>query len=287
MRRALWLACAWTVVGCYASVPPADSGSGDARASDVGAADTTSVDAASVDAATADAPLNDAGPPAACGTSTCGPSEICIRGRCAGCCDLPPECIPIPAGCTGTLGCGCFTADPCGGCTTCQAVTSDGIMCGNCLCACAAPWTPIATPSGPRPIVELRVGDLVYTVDHGQVVVAPIVRVNRRDVTRHAIVRVTLASGAVVEMSGAHPTADGRRFDSLVPGERLGVAEIASVETVPYDPPHTYDILPASDTGTYFVGGAWIGSTLHEHGVAGTDGLCARDGATRDVTTSK
>jgi len=104
----------------------------------------------------------------------------------------------------------------------------------------------------------------VYTVDHGVRVVAPIARVNRRAVSRHALVRVTLASGGVVEMSGGHPTAGGGRFDALSVGQRLGTAEVVSLETVPYDEPFTYDILPASDTGTYFVGDAWVGSTLYD-----------------------
>jgi hypothetical protein len=104
----------------------------------------------------------------------------------------------------------------------------------------------------------------VYTIDHGVRIVAPIARVNRRPVSRHALVRVTLASGGVVEMSGGHPTAGGGRFDALSVGQRLGTAEIVSLETVPYDEPFTYDILPASDTGTYFVGDAWVGSTLYD-----------------------
>lgn len=107
-------------------------------------------------------------------------------------------------------------------------------------------------------------GDLVYTVDHGERVAAPIARVSRRSVSHHALVRVTLAGGGVVEMSGGHPTGDGRRFDALSTGQRLGAAEIISLETVPYDESFTYDILPASDTGTYFVGDAWVGSTLHD-----------------------
>jgi hypothetical protein len=199
-----------------------------------------------------------------CGTSNCGAGEICITGRCAGCCDLPPECIPIPSGCTGALDCGCFTTDPCGGCTKCQTVTAGTIVCGNCQCLCAAAWSPVATPNGSRHIADLQVGDLVYTVDHGERVVAPVARVNRRPVSHHALVRVTLASGGVVEMSGGHPTANGGRFDALSAGQRLGAAEIVSLETVPYDEPFTYDILPASDTGTYFVSDAWVGSTLHK-----------------------
>ncbi len=250
----LFAACI-ALCGCGSgelSVPPPRDASldGDARGTtDVGVPDVA-LDAGDV---------GDAG---LCGDAACSQGEICIRGRCAGCCDLPPSCIPIPAGCTGTLSCGCFAGDPCGGCTSCGSVGPEGIECVNCRCTCAAPWTPIATPDGARAIAELRVGDLVYSVDRGRVEVVPVARVHRTPVTRHAMVRVVLASGDTLEISGGHPTADGRAFDRLAPGDRLGDAEITSVATVPYDEPFTYDILPASDTGTYFAGGAWIGSTL-------------------------
>jgi len=199
-----------------------------------------------------------------CGTTTCGANEICITGRCAGCCNLPPACIPKPSNCLETYTCGCFATDPCGGCTKCQSVTGTTVVCGNCTCVCAAAWSPVATPNGSRRIADLQVGDLVYTIDHGERVAMPIARVNRRQVTRHALVRARLSGGTVVEMSGGHPTGDGGRFDGLMPGQRLGAAEIVSVETVPYDEPFTYDILPSSDTGTYFVGDAWVGSTLYD-----------------------
>lgn len=259
MTRLLLAVLASIIAGCGASTGPDSRDAGPADASSM---DGSTVDAPSVDASISDVGTADAGGPRACGSSTCGPGQICITGRCAGCCDVPPACIPIPGGCSGALACGCFTADPCGGCTTCQAVTADEIVCGNCMCMCSPPWSPIATPGGPRPIADLRVGELVYSLDRGAVVIVPVARVNRTAVTNHALVRVTLAGGDVVEMSGGHPTADGHRFDSLVPGARLGDAEIVSVETVPYDEPFTYDILPASDSGTYFVGDAWIGSTL-------------------------
>jgi hypothetical protein len=37
---------------------------------------------------------------------------------------------------------------------------------------------------------------------------------------------------------------------------------VVSVELVPYGHPFTYDILPASETHTYFAAGALIGTTL-------------------------
>jgi hypothetical protein len=132
------------------------------------------------------------------------------------------------------------------------------------MCQCAAPWTRIETPVGPRAIAELSVGDLVYSIENGARVVVPVSRTVRREVHHHAVVRVTLASGAVLEISGRHPTADGRPFSSLQPGDRLGDAEVVSVETEAYDQPFTYDVLPASESGAYFVEGALVGSTLRE-----------------------
>ena len=198
-----------------------------------------------------------------CGDARCDAGEICARGRCAGCCDVPPSCVPIPTGCAGGLACSCFSKDPCGGCTTCQSVEADGIHCGNCMCVCSAPWTPIDTPDGPRRIADLREGDLVYSVHRAEKTTVPITRVGRRAVHAHSVVRVTLESGDVIEMSGGHPTVDGRTFRALVAGDCLGEMRVAAVDTVPYNSPFTYDVLPASDSGTYFSSGAWLGSTMH------------------------
>jgi hypothetical protein len=129
-------------------------------------------------------------------------------------------------------------------------------------CICASPDTPIATPQGSRPIAELAPGDLVYSVDHDAVVVVPIARVNRAPVHDHRVVRAALASGAVLEISPRHPTADGRTFGALRVGDLLDGVRVTSVELVPYAYPYTYDVLPLSDTGTYYAGGARIGSTL-------------------------
>jgi hypothetical protein len=129
-------------------------------------------------------------------------------------------------------------------------------------CLCASPDTPIATPSGSRSIASLGVGDLVYSIDQGQLVTVPIVRTNRTAASHHVVQRVSLATGAILEISGGHPAADGRLFRSLHAGDALDGIAIESVSTVPYEHPYTHDILPDSDTGTYFAAGALIGSTL-------------------------
>jgi hypothetical protein len=127
---------------------------------------------------------------------------------------------------------------------------------------CASPDTPIATPAGERPISELRAGDLVYSVQQDAIRVVPLLRVSRTPVSNHHVLRVTLAGGRILEISPGHPTADGRRFADLAAGGTLDGHLIEAVERAPYRWPATYDILPASDGGTYFAAGLEVGSTL-------------------------
>jgi hypothetical protein len=142
---------------------------------------------------------------------------------------------------------------------------SDGFCTSECVCA--SPDTPIATPTGDRPIASLSVGDLVFSIDHGQRAAVPIRETRRTPVTNHRVIEVVLGDGPILQISAAHPTADGRSFGQLHAGDWMGGRDVASARVVPYSPDATYDILPDSDTGTYFAGGALIGSTI---GRAGT-----------------
>jgi hypothetical protein len=102
-------------------------------------------------------------------------------------------------------------------------------------------------------------------VDEGAIIAVPVLRVGNTRVFSHRVVRLTLDSGAVIELSAGHPTADGRTFGELRAGSRLDeLHSVESVEVVPYRHDATYDILPASSTGTYFAAGALVGSTLRE-----------------------
>jgi hypothetical protein len=128
---------------------------------------------------------------------------------------------------------------------------------------CTAPSTPIATPQGERPISELRAGDLIYSMDRGQIAVVPIKAVHQEPVVgAHQMVEVRLAQGVTLRISPRHPTADGRQFGDIKAGDRLDGIPVLGATLVPYDQRYTYDILPDSDSGTYFAGGALIGSTL-------------------------
>ena len=198
-----------------------------------------------------------------CGETTCASNELCMQlpGCPIGMAN-PPVCVPIPASCAEDLTCGCFEDDPCGGdCTTCSGIADGTITC-DCGCRCASPDTLIATPDGERTIADLREGDMVYTVDQGAIVPAPLLRVGKRRAVDHHVLRVQLDDGAVLEMSPGHPTADGRLLADLREGEVLEGRVVLSAELIAYQHPYTHDILPSSSTGTYFAAGVQIGSTL-------------------------
>ena len=186
-----------------------------------------------------------------CTTAPCFGDE-CGGERCCGnqCCGAGELCCVVNQG-PSILGC----FEPEFG--TCP------MGCG--ACACASPETPIATPEGERPIAELGVGDLVYSVDHDQVRAVPIVRINRVPVRQHSVVHVGFSDGSSFEMTGAHPTADGRRIADLRVGDRLDNRAVTELYSITYRHAYTYDILPASSTGAYFASGVLMGSTLVQH----------------------
>jgi hypothetical protein len=137
---------------------------------------------------------------------------------------------------------------------------SPGGVCNR--CRCAAPWTPIETPSGPRPIAELRAGDLVLSTEGGAVISVPIARTNRVVVTGHHATSLTFDDGTQLLISAEHPLADGRMFGAVAAGERFGSRRVVRSELVTYPLDATHDILPASSSGVYFSRGIALGSTL-------------------------
>jgi hypothetical protein len=138
---------------------------------------------------------------------------------------------------------------------------------------CAAPDTPIATPAGERPIAELRVGDLVYSVDHGAIVPVPIVHVGSTRVDHHQVLRIALTDGAILNISPGHPLANGTPLSSLAVGDNVDEQHsVQTVQLVPYTYDRTYDILPSSSTGTYFAAGTLLGSTLLSSGMKAARG---------------
>jgi Hint domain len=169
-------------------------------------------------------------------------------------------CRPNP--CAGTtLSCDCGQPACAGYPSNCVAYPPSKLSCAF-YAVCASPDTRIATPKGERRIAELAPGDLVYSADRGSLRAVPILHVGRTAVWNHHVVELRMADGAVLEMSAGHPTADGRIFGDLATGDLLDGVRVVSASIIPYRHAYTYDILPASDTGSYVAEGRLIGSTL-------------------------
>jgi len=217
---------------------------------------------------------SDASSDAASGDANDDATGGVIRCTGGGACPAFQQCLMCPLGALTGIS---FCTTPCSDSSECTDPTLphcavDPIrMMGLCVppglaclfdVVCAAPDTMIATPSGERAIADLQVGDLVYSADDGALTIVPLAAVHRTPVDDHRVVRLTLETGRVLEISPGHPTADGRFFGELRAGDRLDGTLVLSAELVPYAHDATYDILPSSDTGTYVAGGALIGSTL-------------------------
>ena len=129
---------------------------------------------------------------------------------------------------------------------------------------CLALGTRIATPRGEATVEDLRIGDIVWTIDErGHRVAAPLIAIGSTPVpASHQVVRLALDDGRVVFVSPGHPTADGHRIGDLVAGDALSGARVATAERVRYLGGATYDLLPAGATGVYWANGILLGSTL-------------------------
>jgi hypothetical protein len=108
----------------------------------------------------------------------------------------------------------------------------------------------------------LQPGDRVYSVHRGELAIVPVARVRAKPQANHHVVELVLDSGAILNISPNHPVASGLLLGQLVPGDVLDGVRVRSAQLVPYDESHTFDILPESDTGTYFAAGIQLGSTL-------------------------
>ncbi len=202
-----------------------------------------------------------------CTDGTCDDTGHCVPLACPDdwTCDENSDCDSAAAG-ADMHGCvirSCSSASECdcGACVNGTCVSGPGTCQG--VCACASPDTPVATPDGDRPISELQAGDLVYSVEGDAIVAVPILLAGHRVAPEgHQVIRVTLDSGESFAMSPGHPTADGRTLAELGVGDVLGDVEVTGVERVDYDAENTWDILPASSSGSYFAAGALVGSTL-------------------------
>ena len=147
----------------------------------------------------------------------------------------------------------------------CQGNQAPSQGCINCKYKCLSFSSKIATPHGEVNVVDLKVGDIVWTVDAtGGRAVRPLIRVSRVPVLNHHVVHLILTDGRVLNISAPHPTADGRTVGDLEVGEAYNGSIVRSAALKAYEGSATYDILPAGDTGYYWANGILMGSTLKQ-----------------------
>ena len=152
------------------------------------------------------------------------------------------------------------TIDQRGNVTVASRTASGAPPCPICL----ARRTRIATPSGDIAVEDLKVGDVVWTLDAaGARVALPLVEIGSTPVpATHRVVQLRLSDGRAVNVSPGHPTADGRKVGDLAAGDTYDGAVVVSAELVPYAGGATFDVLPAGATGMYWANGVLLGSTL-------------------------
>jgi hypothetical protein len=134
--------------------------------------------------------------------------------------------------------------------------------CPKCLPADAR----VDTPIGSRPVSELRVNDAIWSQNDNGVRVAS--RVTKTSSTPilgpHSFYRLALSDGRALRASGQHPLADGRLLAAAPIDSLLDGAKIVDVRIERTTDERTYDILPATTRGTYWVSGVLVASTLRE-----------------------
>ncbi len=129
---------------------------------------------------------------------------------------------------------------------------------------CLAAGTLIDTPRGAVRVENLRVGDLVWTMNRsGERVSGTILRTSRVPVpASHQVIHVILSDGRELWASPGHPTADGKMLGNLKVNDLLDGARLIKVERLHYTGTATYDLLPSGETGFYWANGILMGSTL-------------------------
>jgi hypothetical protein len=166
--------------------------------------------------------------------------------------------VPVGGAAQGTRTAGTISVD--GVVTVEQQARSGQPACPICLSL----GTRIDTPDGPRAVEDLRVGDLVWTLDPGGGrVAAQLLAIGRvRAPADHQVVHLVLDDERELWASPGHPLADGRRLGDLRPGDTVDGSEVVSSERVAYTGGSTFDILPAGVSGAYWADGIALRSTL-------------------------
>lgn len=160
------------------------------------------------------------------------------------CCD-DDRSLVLPTGSLGNMYCG-----------------SPGQRCSRCKCLPGD--AAIATPDGERPVRDLSIGDRIWTeTREGRRIAAPIVeRTQVPAPPGHRMLELVLEDGRVVRASPTHPAADGAPLETFTIGTELDGSRVRQSRLLSGSVDATWDVLPAGETGIYWVGGVRVRSTL-------------------------
>ena len=144
-----------------------------------------------------------------------------------------------------------------------QTTTGVDFNVNECL-LCLSGDALIDTPKGAVRVADLKAGMSVWTLDATGLRVPTVVEqtVRRPVLPNASIVHLVLSDGREVMVSGPHPLTDGRTIGDLAVGDLLDGARVVKAESIPYDQPAKYDLLPAGETGSYWANGIPMNSTI-------------------------
>jgi hypothetical protein len=129
---------------------------------------------------------------------------------------------------------------------------------------CLAATTLIDTPAGPVRVIDLKLGDPIWTAgpDGSRQKAVVIALGSVAFPLGHDAIQIELSDGRSVTASAGHPTPGGRPLGSLRAGDRLDGATIVAARTIHLTDGATYDLLPSGPAGSYWADGVLLGSTL-------------------------
>lgn len=139
-----------------------------------------------------------------------------------------------------------------------------GVVKKPCNLRCLPPDAKISTNNGKKTIKLLQVGDTVLSINaNNQIISVPIIDKDSIFVgTTHYVLDIELADGRKLEVSAEHPDRNYRLLDNYKKGFELDGSKIIRIDKIKYENDYTYDILPGSATGMYYVNDILLGSTL-------------------------
>ncbi len=149
--------------------------------------------------------------------------------------------------------------------TTGSITIEQQVAAGEPICPiCLGRGSRIDAPQGRIAVEDLRIGDAVWTVDpDGGREIGTVIALGSTTVpANHHVIRLVLVDGRTVTASPGHPLADGRLMGDLRPGDPVAGSTVASAEEMAYDGGRTFDVVVGGSSGTYFVDGIPLGSTL-------------------------